>query len=225
MDSRRRRSSYIQATGRVGRAGGGLVVTFHRASRPRDLNHYEFFVPYHAAIYRHVEPVTVNPFSPRARDRALGPVAVSILRQAAEIVAPGVGPIAVADRWRLQERLRAAGTWASRAHEMATARNDAEVTALPRIFEERAQQQPGLRRPAPGDAQDHAASELDRWQQLATRVGTRLLYHEASVINPPSHPVVLGDLAHTIAGTGEAYEDAPNSLREVEATTTFRGWS
>lgn len=218
-------SSYIQATGRVGRAGGGLVATFYRASRPRDLNHYEFFVAYHAAVYRHVEPVTVNPFSPRARDRALGPVAVSILRQAAEIVAPGASAIAVDDRWRLQERLRAPGTWASRAHEMAMARNDAEVVALPRIFEERAQRQPGLRRPARVDTQDHAASELDRWQQLATRVGTRLLYHEASVINPPSHPVVLGDLAHTIAGTGEAYEDAPNSLREVEATTTFRGWS
>jgi hypothetical protein len=218
-------SSYIQATGRVGRSGGGLVVTFYRASRPRDLNHYEFFVAYHAAVYRHVEPVTVNPFSPRARDRALGPVGVAILRQAAEILAPGSGPIAVNERWRLQERLKAAGAWASSAHEMATARNDAEVSALPRIFEERAQLQPGLRRPAASDAEDHAASELDRWQQLASRVRTRLLYHEASLINPPSHPVVLGDLAHTIAGTGEAYEDAPNSLREVEATTTFRGWS
>jgi hypothetical protein len=217
-------SSYIQATGRVGRSGGGLVVTFYRASRPRDLNHYEFFVAYHAAVYRHVEPVTVNPFSPRARDRALGPVAVAILRQAAEIFAPGTGPIAVDGRWRLQERLKAAGAWASRAHEMATARNDAEVSALPRIFEARAQQQPGLRRPALSDVQDHASSELDRWQQLASRVRTRLLYHEASLINPPSHPVVLGDLAHTIAGLGEAYEDAPNSLREVEATTTFRGW-
>jgi hypothetical protein len=107
---------------------------------------------------------------------------------------------------------------------MATARHDAEVSVLPRIFEARAQQQPGLRRPALSDAEDHAASELDRWQQLALRVRDRLLYHESSLINPPSHPVVLGDLAHTIAGTGEAYEDAPNSLREVEATTTFRGW-
>src|SRR5262249_54490019 len=75
-------SSYIQATGRVGRSQGGLVVTFLRAARPRDLNHYEFFTTYHAALYRHVEPVTVNPFAPRARDRALGPVAVALLRQA-----------------------------------------------------------------------------------------------------------------------------------------------
>jgi hypothetical protein len=217
-------SSYIQATGRVGRSGGGLVVTFYRASRPRDLNHYEFFVAYHAAVHRHVEPVTVNPFSPRARDRALGPVAVAILRQASAIAQPDGSPVTVGARWRMEQRLRAAGAWASQAGEMATARNDAEVTALPLIFEERAQQQPGLRRPAPSEVDDHAASELDRWQQLAVRVRNRLVYYESSVVNPPSRPVVLGDLAHTIAGTGEAYEDAPNSLREVEATTTFRGW-
>ena len=107
---------------------------------------------------------------------------------------------------------------------MATARGDADVMALPPMFEVRAQRQPGLRRPSPAEVDNHAASELDRWQQLAIRVRDRLLYSEASLINPPSRPVVLGDLAHTIAGTGQAYEDAPNSLREVEATTTFRGW-
>src|SRR5262249_15249594 len=36
------------------------------------LSHYEYFVGFHRELYRHVEPVTVNPFSPRARDRAVG---------------------------------------------------------------------------------------------------------------------------------------------------------
>src|SRR5262249_13024935 len=67
-------ATYIQATGRVGRSGGGLVVTFLRASRPRDLDHYEFFTGYHRALYGYVEPITVAPFSPRARERCLGPV-------------------------------------------------------------------------------------------------------------------------------------------------------
>ena len=217
-------SSYIQATGRVGRSGGGLVVTFFRAARPRDLNHYEFFVAYHAALHRHVEPVTVNPFSPRARDRALGPVAVSILRQAAEIVVEGAAPIPVAGRWRMQQRLAVPPTWASRAGEMATARSGADVGAIPRIFEQRAQDQPELRRPSRGETENHAASELDRWQQLAARVHDQLLYDEPSLRNPPTRPVVLGDLAHTVQGLDQAYENAPNSLREVEATTTFRGW-
>ena len=74
-------ANYIQATGRVGRLKGGLVVTF-RATRPRDLDHYEFFLGYHQCLPKFVEPITVHPFSPRARERALGPVAVSILRNA-----------------------------------------------------------------------------------------------------------------------------------------------
>ncbi len=64
-------ASYIQATGRVGRQTG-LVVVFFRASRPRDLDHYEFFTGYHRALYRYVEPVTVAPFSPRAAGVAWG---------------------------------------------------------------------------------------------------------------------------------------------------------
>jgi hypothetical protein len=43
-------------------------------------------------------------------------------------------------------------------------------------------------------------------------------------VNPPSRAVVLGDLAHLVAQMGVVFEDAPNSLREVEATVTVRGW-
>ncbi|MGW0589049.1 DISARM system helicase DrmA [Streptosporangium sp. NPDC002607] len=215
-------SSYIQATGRVGRSMGGLVVTFYRSSRPRDLSHYEYFASYHSTLYRHVEPVTVNPFAPRARDRALGPVAVSILRQAA-LLSDGTGPVTVNQRWRLQQRLQKG--WHCGAEEMRTARNDADVELLPQLLEERAAQQPVLRRPPSGDTAEHAASELDRWQHLAAQSGANLLFHESTTTRTPSHPVVLGDLAHQVAGVGEAYENAPSSLREVEATTTIRGRS
>ena len=124
----------------------------------------------------------------------------------------------------MQQRLSTPAAWASRAWEMATARADPEVLAIPIVFEHRAQGQPELRRPPPAETDGHAASELDRWQQLAARVRNQLLYQEPSLTNPPSHPVVLGDLTHTVLGLDQAYEDAPNSLREVEATTTFRGW-
>jgi hypothetical protein len=215
-------SSYIQATGRVGRARGGLVVTFFRASRPRDLNHYEFFTTYHSALYRHVEPVTVNPFAPRARDRALGPVSVAILRQADSLIRP-TGAVLVHARWRVQQRLTR-GNWHCLASEMDRARTDAEVTAVPMAMEERAQRQPAPRRPGATVTENDAAAELDCWQQLAARVGSVLIYYESTLVNPPQRPVVLGDLAHLVAATGLAYEDAPNSLREVESTTTFRGW-
>ena len=56
-------SSYIQSTGRVGRKRGGLVLVFYRASRPRDLSHYEYFGRNHVQLHRTVEPPTVSPFS------------------------------------------------------------------------------------------------------------------------------------------------------------------
>lgn len=214
-------SAYIQATGRVGRREGGLVITFFRASRPRDLNHYEFFCAYHGSLYRFVEPITVNPFAPRARDRALGPVGVALLRQAADLDGL-VGPVAVHERWRIQQRIQRAIHCL--AHEMSRCRRDADVEAIAPMFERRAQAQPGLRRPPARDTEVHACSELDVWQQLAARTGGSLVYYESTLINPPSRPVVLGDLAHEVARTGVAYEDAPNSLRDVESTVTIRGW-
>lgn len=214
-------SSYIQATGRVGRTVGGIVVSFYRASRPRDLSHYEYFAGYHTTLYRHVEPVTVNPFAPRARDRAIGPVAVSILRQASRLPAP-LGPTAVGERWRVQQRLTG-GNWFCRAGEMDAARADSDVSLIPRLLEARASQQPESRRPPSSDTANHADSELDHWRELAAQEQNRLLYYEPTVTRQASRPVVLGDLAHDVARTGQAYENAPNSLREVEATISIEG--
>ncbi|WP_150253936.1 DISARM system helicase DrmA [Nocardiopsis deserti] len=219
-------SSYIQATGRVGRSTGGLVVTFYRASRPRDLSHYEYFSGYHHTLYRHVEPVTVNPFSPRSRDRALGPLGVVLLRQAAELVGIGEQSVPVDEQWRVQQRLTArngGSPWFCRAGVMHTARGQADVRALPRIVENRAVQQPEMRRPELGESAAHMDTELDRWQELAAAQGEALLYHEPTVTRPAEKAVVLGDLTHHQAGTGEAFENAPNSLREVESTTSVRG--
>jgi hypothetical protein len=215
-------SSYIQATGRVGRETGGLVVTFYRASRPRDLSHYEYFVGYHRELYRHVEPVTVNPFSPRARDRALGPVTVALLRQAGELLGPG-GAIPVTGLWRLQQRFT--GGWRCRASDMANGQSMPEVLAIPGLFESRAIRQPLARRPFPNVVSTETTAEIARWAQLAALARATLLYSESAMVYPPSHPVVLGDLAHEVRGFPIAYENAPNSLREVEATTTFRGRS
>ena len=69
-------------SGRVGRSGPGLVVSWLRAGRHRDLNHYENFIGFHRAIHRYVEPITAAPFSEKTMDGYLGPVIVGILRNA-----------------------------------------------------------------------------------------------------------------------------------------------
>ena len=73
-------SEYIQATSRVGRHHPGIVCVVYNWARPRDLSHYERFEHYHATLYQHVEALSVTPFSPRARDRGLTGVLVSLIR-------------------------------------------------------------------------------------------------------------------------------------------------
>jgi hypothetical protein len=73
-------AEFIQSSSRVGRKYPGLIVTSYNWARPRDISHYEEFYAYHSALYRYVEPISVTPFSSRARDRGLAAVLVSMLR-------------------------------------------------------------------------------------------------------------------------------------------------
>ncbi len=73
-------SEYIQATSRVGRSTPGIVVTIYNWARPRDLSHYETFSHYHSTFYKHVEALSVTPYSRRALDRALTAVLVGLIR-------------------------------------------------------------------------------------------------------------------------------------------------
>jgi hypothetical protein len=212
-------ANYIQATGRVGRMKGGLVITFLRATRPRDLDHYEFFVGYHRCLSRYVEPITVHPFSPRARERALGPVAVALLRNADTI-----SNISVGKEWAAEDLYtKAAGVVAnSGCRRMATHRNSPEVLALTDIIEKRAQNQPDGCRPPPIIVKDEIASEMDRWGS-ASKGLPKLIYYEPTMIRDPQNPVVLGDLQHEKRGLPVVFKNSPQSLREVESTATFGG--
>lgn len=73
-------AEYIQATSRVGRNFPGLVCTVFNWARPRDLSHYETFEQYHATFYKHVEALSVTPFSPGALSRGLAALLVACLR-------------------------------------------------------------------------------------------------------------------------------------------------
>jgi superfamily II DNA/RNA helicase len=204
-------SSYIQATGRVGREGGGLVFTFHRASRPRDLNHYEFFTGYHSSLYKFVEAVTVSPFSPRILERCAGPVATSLLRQARSL-----NNVEVKLPWRIEQRISST----SSSGLMSSERNALEVKQISKILEARAQEQTENRRPGLGEAKRQTDSQLDKWCLIANQYAD-LLYHETSMLKTPTHHVVLGDPQHHHSAFDSAFDNSPNSLREVESTITF----
>jgi len=190
-------SAYIQATGRVGRGHGALVVTFLRASRPRDLSHYEFFCGYHRQLHRHVEPVTLMPFSPGALDLALGPVMVALLRH-----------------WR-----EASHPWYrdATARDMKDHRSDQDMNRILDLLEQRACAQPAGRITSPQVVWNLAASGLDRWQQIASRE-KELVYVEYAIERRPEKPVVLGDPAHVRAGLPVVFDNAPQSMRDVEDT-------
>ncbi len=84
-------AEYIQATSRVGRRYPGLVTTVFNWARPRDLSHYERFRHYHATFYQHVEALSVTPFAPRALDRGLSALLVSLVRLGAMDYNPNLG--------------------------------------------------------------------------------------------------------------------------------------
>lgn len=92
-------AEYIQATSRVGRLHPGLVITVYNWARPRDLSHYERFHPYHAALYRYVEAISVTPFSSRARDRALAGTVIAMVRHRV----PGLAHTKSAHKFKLSD--------------------------------------------------------------------------------------------------------------------------
>lgn len=194
-------SSYVQSTGRVGRKNGAMVVTFYWATRPRDLSHYELFCGYHSALHRHVEPVTVAPFSSGAISRSAGPVMLGILRNRK-------GPNQVPNPFITKSSARA----------ISGAMGQPELKAVPGILASRSQACPPARRPERGDIENFARSELERWDKIA-KAYRDLEYVEYVAAD---HPVVLGDLPHEHAGTIAVFRNSPQSLREVEETTGFQ---
>ena len=190
-------SSYIQATGRAGRSRGALVVTFYRASKPRDLNHYEFFSTHHQQLHRFVEPPTVFPFAKGVIEHTLGPVMVGLLRNKKE--------------WQQWAHNKKAGI-------METYSNSDEIMTIKDMIRNRAKEQPRQKRLSPVDVDHTIESDIELWRGAAASNHNDLWYLEYGEIK---HPVVLGDPKHSKDDMSPVYENVPNSLRSVEEETEF----
>ena len=83
-------AEYIQASSRVGRGKdvAGLVYCLYNHSRSRDRSHFENFYAYHQALYKNVEPTSITPLAPKARERALPSLVIGIARQVLGIKKP-----------------------------------------------------------------------------------------------------------------------------------------
>ena len=205
-------SAYIQATGRVGRMRGGLVVTLYRSSRPRDLSHYEFFCGYHRMLDKSVEEITAAPFSVGTLERALGPVIVSMLRNV-NYRTHGLtlkDPIYLNEYAHLIKLLDDSG---KRGKCLRSIRD-----LIVNYITWRAKEQPDPRRPNIVWLERFIHSLIDRWKSLAKKHNDNLRYNEYFTTN---FHVVLGDLKHKHAEKDIVFQNAPQSLRDIEGTIAF----
>ncbi len=181
-------AEYIQATSRVGRSTPGIVCTVFNWARPRDLSHYERFEHYHSSFYKHVEALSVTPFSPRALDRGLSALLVSLVREQELVMNPNAAAQGLDRTSALVAEAVAA--IASRAGEVDS---DVELAEL---------------------VEDELARRLDGWlarAQQALKTGARLGYQEARDSN------TIG-LLDRPTPEGWHLFTALNSLRDVEPT-------
>ena len=205
-------SSYIQATGRIGRSHGGLVVTFLKAGRPRDLDHYETFPAYHHRLHLGIEPVSVSPFSNGALQKALGPVIISYLRNANELN----------------------NEWIDNDEGLFIHNSIAQKDIL--SFKQYLIRRLKVSKFSPHEIENiitYFDSQISHWQNVKLDDGKKLYFNEKFYAdwNKPKKNVVLGDVKHTIHNNNPSldkdeelkivFNNSPKSLRDIDETIKF----
>ena len=212
---------YIQATGRIGRNHGGLIIDLFRSGRPRDLNHYEMFPSYHSRINREVEPVSVSPFSQGCLSRGLGSSLVSFLRNSNNLVS--------------------GDEWINKPNHIL---NDGAMEDINffKIFTKKRLIGMGMSEITIDNVMENIDDCVKKWKCVAGINNTerKFLYNELR--NPmkpnPQNNVVLGDPAHEkekkrinllnekneekLDKMYVVFKNAPMSLRDIENTLGFR---
>lgn len=189
---------YIQATGRIGRNYGGLVIDLFRSGRPRDLNHYEMFTSYHHRIYRDVEPISVSPFSEGCLLKGLGPSLVAFLRNSKNV-----------DK-----------KWINHPENISSENADEDLYKF-KSFTEKRLNNMGFSKKRINFILEEISNQIDCWKNFKHENDFK--YNEYRGFDGiPKYDVVLGDPAHDKYENVDAvYKNAPMSLREIEDTLGF----
>lgn len=197
-------AEYIQATSRVGRdeERPGLVITLLNVHKPRDRSHYERFEAYHETFYRAVEATSVTPFAPRAVDRGLAAVVVSLARHGEPALTPAARAADLAQH-------RAKLGWLK-----ATVRARAENHT--KDFEPAERQELGTK------MDSRVEDLLDAWEQIAAekvavQAGLQYGPFEAKPRPPLLHDPLDPDLKREPPHSKLLKFKAQWSLRDVEA--------
>jgi hypothetical protein len=184
-------AEYIQATSRVGRKHPGLVCTVFNWARPRDLSHYETFEHYHSTFYKHVEALSVTPFSAGATARGLAALLVSMVRQSG---------------FEFNSN--------DKAMQMATQRGHHYVTEAIEAITKRAELIAGVE--AADEVRQQLKRKMDLWQKRAQRTaqGNQLGYETKK------DGVTIGLLRKPSIEPWDEFT-CLNSLRDVEPTANL----
>jgi hypothetical protein len=187
-------SQYIQAVGRIGRSKSGLAIVFFRVSKPRDLNHYEYFTGYHRRLPVSVEPITVMPLAPKALDRLTGGLLAMLVRH-----------------WRNDTMPMPLGIDDNDGALLAENIEKKVQLELISIFQKKYDNQPEFRRPHEVDEfLGYVQSKLEKWLDYSRqhRQEGKELPYASGLIR------LLGEDLNSIS----VFPNTPRSLREVEPT-------
>ena len=204
--------SYIQASGRVGRSHGGLIVDLLVSGRIRDLNHYEMFSSYHSRLYREVEPISVSPFSKGCLSKGLGPSLVAFLRNAPNLECDWKNDDAakmILDENANNDIQSFYNFMHNRLLDINRNSNNNNSNTFYNISE----------------MLKFFKGEVNKWIETAKRV-EKLYYSEKSsqsnTFAQINKHIVLGDPEHEKKDELDTvYKNSPQSLREVEDTLGF----
>ncbi len=197
-------SEYIQATSRVGRdsARPGLVVTVLNLHKPRDRSHFERFAAYHGCFYRHVEAMSLTPFSAPALERGFAGALLAMARHADGGLQPAAAVMDVeVHRAAIDGAIEALATRAGRERLGLDAQgHEALVETLRQRGRSLVDSWVALVRASREGAGTRCWSPYDK-----ERKGKPMLF---TVLDPEAPPL----------GTDDARFAAPTSMRDVEAT-------